>query len=927
MDRSIRPGLPLAAVASMFALLSCGGGDSRTPTDPDPDPSGQTVTVQVTTSGTDLDPDGYTVRLGSRSAGVQANGTATFTGVAAGSHELRLDGVALNCLPEGGPTRSITVGASAGAQAAFDVECFVDFEDGLATEVCPGLTTATPSGAPLDRVDLGPVPAGFEPPLAARILSVDRDFEGYTGIYVEGGRMLALVPIHPSGAAGGGAVYLRPTDGARACAPVNLNIDPVPAASGELDAIVDALQAMVAIQASVLGTSTDELRTTPIGDLAQVLLPLGAVQYVLDHPQNERSLRRVAAGEGSLVVPLELLEGVLRQAGVRGELEGMLAAANPSPVRGPLQSLGTQTCTPGAIGGSETRILSDCMNAQAEAAAALGSDQGADLQAANDAMWLFEALPDEASGAGIPVISAIAWALENSDARAAALLPCCLIDLSVDPDPQAFEEDNPRRGTWYAILTAVNQGWDVGREIIEAAIKSAGMAGPMSKLNVGGPESNNVLNAILTGPLADRLLADGTFDDFIVPVETFGPVPIFDEEWSDVTLEGPVFSRPTHNTYEAEEAGAATLVVRNRSDGRFGSQELSMDVPLRVDPIEIRVMPADTFVGPEDSKTFRVTILNSLFPDSIDIVVDQGAGELDGGSGAQRTVLYAPPPNARFENPDELMVFHTARSGARENGPLRSGTATIRFGKVQITPVPACLDLDAEYTFTAEFEGPENDELEWSADFGDIDQDGAYRAPSTRPASGYVTIRAESVEHPALADEVLVPIGCQCHFTLNVDGTRVTGQPGDRVTFTDWGGPDDPYGNNYELFSVTVARLSEGWSTTVFPLDEDPATWPGGVGTTEGVRIQGDMGLGQGDILYASVDTLPNFIEVQEYTPEVSVKGRAAAHTVQIISTTFPFTRPSPLAMTFAVTVPPGTQRGPPLPPWGYRFSCTIGEG
>ena len=56
------------------------------------------LAVSAATTGSDLDPDGYTVTVdGGPGQAVGLNGTVTFTGLAEGDHTVALSGVAGNC--------------------------------------------------------------------------------------------------------------------------------------------------------------------------------------------------------------------------------------------------------------------------------------------------------------------------------------------------------------------------------------------------------------------------------------------------------------------------------------------------------------------------------------------------------------------------------------------------------------------------------------------------------------------------------------------------------------------------------------------------------------------------------------------------------------------------------------------------------------
>src|SRR6266480_6147501 len=74
-----------------------------------PPPTGN-LTVSTSTTGSSLDPDGYTVTLdGNTNRAIPANGSVTFSGLSAGSHTVVLSGVAGNCTVSGGTSRTVNV--------------------------------------------------------------------------------------------------------------------------------------------------------------------------------------------------------------------------------------------------------------------------------------------------------------------------------------------------------------------------------------------------------------------------------------------------------------------------------------------------------------------------------------------------------------------------------------------------------------------------------------------------------------------------------------------------------------------------------------------------------------------------------------------------------------------------------------------------
>jgi glucose/arabinose dehydrogenase len=104
-----------AVVATTFEVSCTSGGSS----------GGATGTLEVSTSttGAELDPDGYTVTVnGTVSAPLATNGTDSGQ-FSAGDHTLELSGVAPNCTVTGSNPRTVTVPAGGSAATQFDVTC------------------------------------------------------------------------------------------------------------------------------------------------------------------------------------------------------------------------------------------------------------------------------------------------------------------------------------------------------------------------------------------------------------------------------------------------------------------------------------------------------------------------------------------------------------------------------------------------------------------------------------------------------------------------------------------------------------------------------------------------------------------------------------------------------------------------------------
>ena len=90
---------------------------------PPPPPTGD-LTATTSTTGSDLDPDGYTVTVdGGQNTPIGINGSAPFPGLAAGDHSVQLSGLAANCTVSGANPQTVSVPAGGTATAPFTVTC------------------------------------------------------------------------------------------------------------------------------------------------------------------------------------------------------------------------------------------------------------------------------------------------------------------------------------------------------------------------------------------------------------------------------------------------------------------------------------------------------------------------------------------------------------------------------------------------------------------------------------------------------------------------------------------------------------------------------------------------------------------------------------------------------------------------------------
>ncbi|UCC83486.1 MAG: PD40 domain-containing protein [Gemmatimonadota bacterium] len=125
--------LACGRVCALFLATLVGGcgGDAGD------DVSGPSTTgsIRVTTSttGDDLDPDGYTIILdGTQSQAMTINGSVTFSGLGEGSHSIQLSDVAVNCTVSGENPRTAIVAAGQTRGEDFGVTCAAALYDRVA---------------------------------------------------------------------------------------------------------------------------------------------------------------------------------------------------------------------------------------------------------------------------------------------------------------------------------------------------------------------------------------------------------------------------------------------------------------------------------------------------------------------------------------------------------------------------------------------------------------------------------------------------------------------------------------------------------------------------------------------------------------------------------------------------------------------------
>src|SRR2546421_3287933 len=81
------------------------------------------LTVATNTTGSNLDPDGYTVTVDGNQKAIGINASVTLSGLAAGNHTVQLNGVAQNCTVSGSNPRTVSTTGGSTTTSTFSVSC------------------------------------------------------------------------------------------------------------------------------------------------------------------------------------------------------------------------------------------------------------------------------------------------------------------------------------------------------------------------------------------------------------------------------------------------------------------------------------------------------------------------------------------------------------------------------------------------------------------------------------------------------------------------------------------------------------------------------------------------------------------------------------------------------------------------------------
>ena len=668
----------------------------------------------------------------------------------------------------------------------------------LEPERCDALQLSAGEARPLEEVAVTGIPAHFGELLAAKVRAVGGGKESITLVarLDEADEVLLHAPLHPQGLAEGGDVELELFDEeGRSCEPIEFRVLPLPAASGTTRAMVDAIAALIDLQAVYFETSVEELREIDPEDLPEHLLPLYLAQHALNDPANPDSLEALLAGtapslEGA-ALDVEYFDRLLAQLGVAAAFEESLAALDelvdgeepPSA-----SSVGTLRQGLGSLSDPTTAFQLHSEMEMAQWARAFQADRGLGqaTRGLSTATGVVGLVPFPPVKAGAMVGGAALFTFLKMTEAAANLLPSRFVSLDFELSPASFAEDDPSVGQWNEVrVVATSEGWKLDQAILETLLQLTNVKGGFDEwMNRFAPEGllssiGGALRSEAVGKVIG-LSADGSGIFSIAPKQT-RPIDITEEPWSFAEISF-VLEEEGRQGYRLDPSWAGSdegEIQIGTALGKFGGRHIYTRKKVRVDSLDIRFDPATAAVEAGETVEFHVSVPNAHDP-TLSIEAEKGTVVVLPQADGSYVVQYTAPASEE-ELPDTITATSESTSGLLENPGRRRpyGIAAIR-GKnpyIEISPVGVCVKSGTSQAFTAKVFNLEGQAVQWEASEGVITSAGVFTAPSE---SGVATITATSTEDAAVSASIPVAYGsCTCTWSVSVSGGTLNAFGGD----------------------------------------------------------------------------------------------------------------------------------------------------
>ena len=719
---------------------------------------------------------------------------------------------------------------------------------------CAGAQLQMGTAHPLDEIQVLGLAASGERPISEVFgiyIAEDGNETIVPGMLTpnpEGAELTVIVPPHPAGIAGGsGTLHLTDGKGLR-CPSFELTIEAIDAAPGTTHRVADLLKELLSARTQALGSSLEELASTPADELPLVLLPQSIALWALEDSDNPDSLRAALEDGG----PNEMFDALLAHTDLPTKLEAeigrvrkgtesagttSIAAKSPTlhqiaPVSDrdhrphPLDAVWSLALLQGdepprnytrqvldipPVSITNAAELSRYMNAQAEAA---GTASGATGQLLNDTEYVFIVVGIWAPTVGAAADAAVFVYLKSleSDQK---LLPCCFESIEYQLEKPYFEEDYefpPKYAKWGQVkVVARNLGWNLTETAITAAEKTLGLGAgfkqshenwdnwltevatgtnPGGRPDIGGGAQGMAQNYVHNWAKANKI---PEIEALTIPPFTWPPIDVTLAQWSKAEATGAIGTVSTHG-YAPVALGQGKLTVETLR-GKFGNAHKALSKLVEVREIGVSVLPAIKRVEPGDEVELRAFVRNSVSPEMLKWKVWDKDGrqihsfrsEYPGGT-EHRIFVTVPRDEERF--PLEVEAESTSRTGLRKNASdRRVGSATLTTGVVvDIGPEPACVDTKPPpLQMFAEVVGTDNTDVKWRIMSGParVNSDGEV----TATGEGQAVVRGTSAVDDRAFDEATIDVGkCACSFSAILSGdTNKTNARGEVAHFSTTG--------------------------------------------------------------------------------------------------------------------------------------------
>ncbi len=724
-----------------------------------------------------------------------------------------------------------------GSDPSTGVGDLVPAGDSDISSFCVGAKLEEAAGQPLDEIEVLGLAASGERPISEVFgiyIAEDGNETIVPGMLTpnpEGAELTIIVPPHPAGI-GGGNGTLHLTDGkGLSCPPLDVMIEAIDPAPGTTREVADLLGELVRARTQALGSSVDELVSTPANELPLILLPQAMALWALEESDNPDSLQALLEGGG----PGEMLDALLAHTDLPKKLESeigrlrsratstdetSIAATSPTlfqvlapaerdrqpdpmgaiwtlallQANDPPRNYTRQVLDIPPVAIANAAELSRYMTKQSEAA---GTATGATGQLLNDTEYVFIVVGIWAPTIGAAADAAVFVYLKSleSDQK---LLPCCFTSMEYELEKPYFEEDYehpPKYAKWSQVkVVAHNQGWNLTETAITAAEKTLGLGAGFKAshenwdnwltevatgTNPGGPDIGGGAQGMAQNYVHNWAKANKIpeIEALTIPSFTWPPIDVTDTPWSSGIAEGAIQRVIAHQQgYAPRSLGQGKLTVET-SRGKFGNAHKALAKLVEVRKIGVSVLPAIKRVEPGDEVELRAFVRNSVSPEQLKWKVwDKDGRQLRSfrsehlGGTEHRIHVTVPREEDRF--PIEVEAESTSRTGLRKYPTERRyGSATLTTGVVvDIGPEPACVDTKPPpLQMFAEVVGTENTNLKWQVVSGParINSDGQV----TATGEGEAVVRGTSVVDDRAWDEATIEVGkCTCSYSAILSG-------------------------------------------------------------------------------------------------------------------------------------------------------------